>query len=100
MLNRVHSSGGARVLQVMLARVVVVVVHVGRRKVLELVVVMRMMGSHCRGATVVSGHHFCNICSRSATKSHSIMLKCLLTQTASKSDDNGYRATNENRLGL
>lgn len=46
LLDRVHGGGGARVLQVMLARVVVVV-HVGRRKVLELVVVMRVMGSHC-----------------------------------------------------
>lgn len=45
LLGRVHGGCGARVLQVMLARVVVV--HVGRRKVLELVVVMRMMGSHC-----------------------------------------------------
>ena len=47
LLDCVHGSGGARVLQVMLAGVVVmgvVVVHVGRRKVLELVVVM---GSHC-----------------------------------------------------
>ncbi len=47
LLDRVHGGGGARVLQVMLARVVVVVVHVGGRKVLELVVVMRVMGSHC-----------------------------------------------------
>lgn len=46
LLDRVHSCGGARVRQVMLARVVVVV-HVGRREVLELVVVMRVMGSHC-----------------------------------------------------
>lgn len=51
LLDRVHGGGGAWVLQVMLARVVVVVVllllHVGGRKVLELVVVMRVMGSHC-----------------------------------------------------
>ena len=73
LLDRVHGGGGARVLQVVLARVVVVV-HVGRRKVLELVVVMRVMGSHCGGATVVSSHHFCNICSRRAAKSHSMML--------------------------
>lgn len=46
LLNGVHGSGGARVLQVMLARVVVVV-HVGRREVLELMVVMWVMGSHC-----------------------------------------------------
>lgn len=48
LLNRVHGCSRARVLQVMLARMVmVVVVHVGRRKVLELVVVMWVMGSHC-----------------------------------------------------
>lgn len=73
LLDRVHGGGRARVLQVVLAGVVVVV-HVGRRKVLELVVVMRVMGSHCGGATVVSSHHFCNICSRWAAKSHSMML--------------------------
>lgn len=46
LLDRVHGGGAARVLQVMLAREVVVV-HMGRRKVLELVVVMRVMGGHC-----------------------------------------------------
>lgn len=45
LLHRVHGGGGARVLQVMLARVVMVV-HVGRREVLELVVVMRVMRGH------------------------------------------------------
>lgn len=45
LLNSVHGGGGARVLQVVLARVVVVV-HVGRWKVLELMVVMWVMG-HC-----------------------------------------------------
>lgn len=70
LLDRVHGGGRARVLQVMLARVVVVM-HVGRREVLELVVVMRVMGSHCRGATVVSSHHFWNIGSSCAAESHS-----------------------------
>lgn len=46
LLNGVHGGGGAWVLQVVLARVVVVV-HVGRWKVLELMVVMWVMGSHC-----------------------------------------------------
>lgn len=46
LLDRVNSSCGARMLQVMLASVVVVV-HVGGRKVLQLVVVMWVMGSHC-----------------------------------------------------
>lgn len=69
LLDRVHGGGGARVLQVVLAGVVVVV-HVGRREVLELVVVMRVMGGHCRGATVVRSHHFCNIGSSRAAKSH------------------------------
>lgn len=47
LLDRVHCGGRARMLQVMLPGVVVVV-HVWRRKVLELVVVVRVMGSHCR----------------------------------------------------
>lgn len=48
LLDRVHSCSRAWVLQMMLARVVMVVmVHVGRWKVLELVVVMWVMGSHC-----------------------------------------------------
>lgn len=44
LLHSVHSCSRARVLQVVLARVVVVVMHVGGLKVLELVVVV---GSHC-----------------------------------------------------
>ena len=82
LLHRVHGGGGARVLQVMLTRVVVVM-HVGRWKVLELVVVMRVMGSYCRGATVVSSHHFWNICSRCAAKSHSMTRQKLPLSDAS-----------------
>lgn len=89
LLDRVHGGGGARVLQMMLAGVMVVV-HMGRRKVLELMVVMRVMGSHCRGATVVSSHHFWNICSRCAAKSHSLTLEHLLSEPVSNSDANGY----------
>lgn len=52
-------------------QVVVMVVHVGRREVLQrVVVVVRVMGSHGRGATVISGHHFGNIWSSRATESH------------------------------
>lgn len=40
LLDRVHGGSGPRVLQVMM------VVHVGGRKVLELLVVVRVMGSH------------------------------------------------------
>lgn len=48
LLHRVHGGGGvARMLQVMLTRRVVVVMDVGGRQVLELVVVVRVMGSHC-----------------------------------------------------
>lgn len=84
LLDRVQGGGGgARVLQVMLAHVVVVVVivvvvvvvvrlHVGGREVRELVV-MLVVGGHRRGAAVVSGHHFRNMCSRGAAKSHSLM---------------------------
>lgn len=46
LLDCVNGGSGARMLQEMLARVVMVV-HVGRLKVLELVVVVREMGSHC-----------------------------------------------------
>lgn len=93
LLHRVHGGGGARVLQVMLARVVVVV-HVGRRDVLELVVVMRMMGSHCRGATVISSHHFCDICSRGAAKSHSLAPGRVLSEPVSSRDANSYDSWN------
>lgn len=48
LLHRVHGGGGvARMLQVMLTGRVVVVMDVGGRQVLELVVVVRVMGSHC-----------------------------------------------------
>lgn len=70
LLDCVHGGSGARMLQVMLACVVVVVVHVGGRQVLQLVVVMRVMGSHCRGASVVRSHHFGDICSCGAAQSH------------------------------
>lgn len=85
LLDGVHSSSRAWVLQVMLASVVVVMMmHVGRRQVLELMVVMRVMGSHCWGTTVVSSHHFGNICSSCATKSHPTLLRCLSSVLASK----------------
>lgn len=89
LLDRVHGGGGARVLQVVLSRVVVVVVvvvHVGGRKVLQLVVVVRVMGSHCRGASVISSHHFCNIGRSCAAQSHKTM------REASKSDNGGDQA--------
>lgn len=69
LLDRVHGCSRAWVLQVVLARMVVmvVVVHVGRREVLELLVVV---GSHRRGAARVSSHHFWNIGGSGATQSH------------------------------
>lgn len=76
----------------MLSRVVMMM-HVGRREVLELVMVVRVMGSHSRGATVISGHHFCDICSSCATESHSPPLTLLLSLTASQSEAKGYQAT-------
>lgn len=74
LLHGVHSRSRARVLQVVLTRVVVVV-HVGGLQVLELVVVV---GSHCGRAPAVRSHHFGNIGSSGTTQSHPRVLTRLL----------------------
>lgn len=71
LLDRMDRGGRTWVLQVVLARVMVVV-KVGRWEMRELMMVVRMMSRHRRSAAVVSGHHFCGITGRSFAKSHKL----------------------------
>ncbi len=72
LLYWVHGGGRAGVLEVMLARVVMVVEVGGWMEMGQLVVMVRVMRCHCRGATVIRSHHFRGIGSRRSAKSHSL----------------------------
>lgn len=72
LLYWVHGGGRAGVLEVMLARVVMVVEVGVWREMGQLVVMVRVMRCHCRGAAVVRSHHFRGIGSRRSAQSHSL----------------------------
>lgn len=72
LLYGVHGGGRAGVLEVMLARVVMVMEVGGWREMGQLVVMVRVMRCHCRGAAVVRSHHFRGIGSRRSAQSHSL----------------------------
>lgn len=72
LLYWVHGGGRAGVLEVMLTRVVMVVEVGGWMEMGQLVVMVRVMRCHCRGAAVVRSHHFRGIGSRRSAKSHSL----------------------------
>lgn len=72
LLYGVHGGGRAGVLEVMLARVVMVVEVGGWREMGQLVVMVRVMRCHCRGSAVVRSHHFRGIGSRRSAQSHSL----------------------------
>lgn len=72
LLYGVHGGGRAGVLEVMLASVVMVVEVGGWREMWQLVVMVRVMRCHCRGAAVVRSHHFRGIGSRGSAQSHSL----------------------------
>lgn len=91
LLHGVHGGGRAGVLEVMLARVVMVMEVGGWREMGQLVVMVRVMRCHCRGAAVVRSHHFRGIGSRGSAKSHSLTHSTARNERWKKTKQRGER---------